>query len=265
MKTYVINLESAKDRREYMRKLLTKFPILDVEFVEAVDGRKMSLNELEKIFDYKAAYKTKSRFPSPPEIGCTLSHIKCYNKLLKSRENFALILEDDIDSPSNDFYLLASKISKFISTERPQIILLSDWFWYTTARKLYKNYDVVKVRNAFLTHAYIINAPAAKIITSRIPGHIADDWMHIKKLGIEVLAIKPHLIHQQWTESFKSSIQIKNDQTSLSRPTLSLQVIALENKVKFLTKRIFLLILKLIGHYYPPHGNKSKWEKAVNS
>ena len=39
MKTYVVNLEKSTDRKKYMTRLLADQPFLDVEFINAVDGR----------------------------------------------------------------------------------------------------------------------------------------------------------------------------------------------------------------------------------
>ncbi len=43
MKTYVVNLTRPTDRKEYLQKLLQPYGIFDVKFVEAVDGRLLSV------------------------------------------------------------------------------------------------------------------------------------------------------------------------------------------------------------------------------
>ena len=83
MKAYVINLERSPERKIYMQKLLKKFPFLDVEFVTAVDGRAMNENERIHQFDVDKFYARYSVMPRPGEIGCTLSHQKCYCKMVK--------------------------------------------------------------------------------------------------------------------------------------------------------------------------------------
>lgn len=42
------------------------------------------------------SYKRYGKKLNSGEIGCTLSHFKCYQQLLSSPNNFTLILEDDI-------------------------------------------------------------------------------------------------------------------------------------------------------------------------
>ena len=41
MKTYIVNLESSPERKEYMENLLKDIPALEYEFIKAVDGRKL--------------------------------------------------------------------------------------------------------------------------------------------------------------------------------------------------------------------------------
>ena len=92
MKTFVINLERASHRKEFMSKQLCNFTFLDVEFVEAIAGRKLEQSEVNSLFDVTSFYKLYKRFPLSGEIGCTLRHLKCYEKLLKSDKKVTLIL-----------------------------------------------------------------------------------------------------------------------------------------------------------------------------
>lgn len=262
MKTYVINLKNATDRKVHMNKILSRYPILDIEFVDAVDGRNMPKEILQSIFDFKKAAKNNYRIPEPPEIGCTMSHVECYKRLLHSGEKEALILEDDIEEPDTYFYKLLPEIKKRISNHKPQIILLSDWYWYTKSYELGYKHQMVSVVNAYLTHAYLINRKAAEMLTRNKPCHIADNWQYIKKTGIELFAIKPHLIQQKWTEDFKTSIQNKSNADDIvKRLPKSIQVLRLWFNIKSMPNRIFLRLIKSLGYYYEPHSNKSKWEK----
>ena len=51
MKTFVINLKDATDRRRRMSSLLQSASSLEVEFIEAVNGRTMTPAERDKYFD----------------------------------------------------------------------------------------------------------------------------------------------------------------------------------------------------------------------
>lgn len=97
IKTYVINLKDSVDRREAILAEVTKHPLMDVELVEAFDGRKLNQEEIKACFNVKKFTNRYYRNPKGGEIGCTLSHRICYQKLLESKEEFALILEDDVN------------------------------------------------------------------------------------------------------------------------------------------------------------------------
>ena len=61
-----------------MEYLLSSYDFLDVTFVEAVDGLSLSDNDLVLRFDEALAYQRYGRKLNKGEIGCTLSHYKCY-------------------------------------------------------------------------------------------------------------------------------------------------------------------------------------------
>ncbi len=94
---FVINLERSNLRREYILKYLTALG-LDVRIFNAIEGNKLNLSELEKkgVYNKSTANEAFSRQLSLPEIGCSLSHIGVYQKIIEENIDRALILEDDI-------------------------------------------------------------------------------------------------------------------------------------------------------------------------
>ena len=74
---YVINLKKDLDRKQYMEKILSSCKECNIEFVEAVYGKKLSDIQLNDLFDWKLAHKRYGRDINLGEIGCTLSHMKC--------------------------------------------------------------------------------------------------------------------------------------------------------------------------------------------
>lgn len=107
MLRYVINLDSSTDRWEAMKQKLASLNIT-AERISAVDGRKKSDKEIEDIL-YPMDYEYRYLFPrllSKAEIGCFLSHRKCWQMLVESDEDWALIMEDDlIISDRAQFYM----------------------------------------------------------------------------------------------------------------------------------------------------------------
>ena len=209
MKTYVINLENAFARKQYMQKQLEELPFLSPEFVIAVDGRKMTKEGQNQKFNIEKFKKNYSREVRPGEIGCTLSHQKCYQKLMDSGEEYALILEDDI--VLNDYYQdgILDRVYPLLCTNRPKIVLLSGWYWYLRSCKLFENYRIAKVYDAYLAHAYIINRSAAKLLIESRPFICADDWWYIRGKGVKLWALLPHVVDQIESEQYPTQINIE--------------------------------------------------------
>ena len=98
MLCFVINLDASVDR---LKAISHQLNCLNVSFsrVAAVDGKRLSQNEIKKLsyaIDDRDIRVRYTRDLTPGEIGCFLSHRKCWQMLLESSHEWALILEDDI-------------------------------------------------------------------------------------------------------------------------------------------------------------------------
>ena len=87
---YVINLKRRPDRLERFMKTC---PYKDVQIIEAFDGKNINNNSNGK--DWFNHIKTRSKTLSDPEIGCFVSHIKVWEKIVKSNDTYTMIFEDD--------------------------------------------------------------------------------------------------------------------------------------------------------------------------
>lgn len=189
IKTYIVNLPASTKRRDYMTSLLEPYTFLDVEFIEATDGRKMTQEEREAEFDYAGCMRHMGRQPNAGEIGCVLSHRKCCRRLLESDESYALIVEDDIAIIRDLSHLPEYDIAKHLLTDRPTVLFLSGDFWY------FKRADVVKAYDAVGAYAYFINRGAAQLILSTgKPRNVADDWRYYKYKGLKLRGILPYMV-----------------------------------------------------------------------
>jgi len=104
MKCYLINLDRSRDRLDFMALQFEKQGLL-FERVEAVDGRKLSEDELASFV------KLSNDWPvalGPTEVGCFLSHRKCIQIAATSDEPFTAIFEDDVTLSNGAARLLAS-------------------------------------------------------------------------------------------------------------------------------------------------------------
>lgn len=240
MKVFVINLERSPERKLYMQEVLKHFPTcLDVEFVTAVDGKTMSLEERFRKFD-EVKFKNHYGVPvRPSEIGVTLSHQKCYRKMIAENLPYVLIMEDDIAQPIGiDMSNILGNLGKEMQTDVPRIILLSGWYWYYNTSHFFDMYKLANVYSGFLAHAYLINIAAAKLLVEEKPYIVADDWCYIRKKDIKLQAVLPHLIDQNWDGSIVTTVNVEE-----------------RGKVRLLWKLshapylLFLKFLKLIGHF----------------
>lgn len=190
VKTYIINLISSTERLKYMFKLLQSYSQFKIEVVEAVDGRIFSPDERFAKFDDDICFNRYGRHINGGEIGCTLSHFKCYEKLALSEDEYVLILEDDI-SIIRDLNLLNIKeLEGLMLKNEPMILFLSGDYWHFDKNKY------TRVFNAVGSYAYFINKQAALKILSMIkkPSHVADDWDVYKQLGVKLYAVHPYMI-----------------------------------------------------------------------
>lgn len=222
MKTYIINLAESVERKEYMKRLLIPFSVFDVEFIEGVDGRVMTESERAELFDEQKAYAMYGRKCKPGEIGCTLSHQKCYRRLAEGAENYALILEDDIAFEPAIVNILPL-LEKEIDVEQPRIILLSGGYWYWRKKKsLIDEYSIVSVYDAYFTHAYLINKSAANKCILQKAYILADDWKYISSQGVEMQACFPHLIGQLPEEKCQSLIFNPKESRGMIKANMSI-------------------------------------------
>jgi GR25 family glycosyltransferase involved in LPS biosynthesis len=92
--SYIIHLPTSTARQPLVAALVTQLP--GAQVVDAVDGRLMSAKQT------RANYQPHSHYPRypftllPGEVGCFLSHRKCWQMIVDSGDDYALIVEDDV-------------------------------------------------------------------------------------------------------------------------------------------------------------------------
>ena len=191
MKTYLVNLDKNRERLLFMDEQLVRLSIVYERFT-AVYGATLSSGEKARCVNQFRAFLARGTKLSDGQIGCALSHVGIYRRMLEQRVEVALVLEDDIiiEQGFND---LVAEVEKFIDSERAQVVILSAWNAPLLER------GIVRVRSAGCTDAYVITHKAAeKIIRYNFPViSVADSWTRwSKRGGIEVYRAYPTLVHQ---------------------------------------------------------------------
>jgi glycosyl transferase family 25 len=187
---FVISLQNS-DRRAAIGKTLENYSF---QFIDAICGKKLSLSMINDVNNSKWVKKRYKRKLTTGELGCALSHIKAYNKIISEKIEWALILEDDIklnkelsallESPINTWnkdhlYILGAQdfldSKKLIIKSRYGKIELKDEI---TFHKTISSYKYI-----YRTASYLIHRETAKKIISFTKNNfcLADDWFIFKK------------------------------------------------------------------------------------
>jgi glycosyl transferase, family 25 len=189
MRVYIISLyDSSNDSNSRLSSLLERNGYT-VCFVKAIDGARLSA---DAYFSKSQPYlHLTGRLLSPAELGCTLSHAEAYKELLRSNEERALILEDDVIVDSEACAKLALLLS--LDINRDSFIHLGgyDGFRYTSrpARGIlrYRNPCVFEVASDDLcylhgTFGYILSSYSADNLTRALMSQpfLIDDFNHFK-------------------------------------------------------------------------------------
>ncbi|KII68655.1 hypothetical protein RF11_01686 [Thelohanellus kitauei] len=162
---------------------------LDYEFIDAIDGTKLSNEEI--------LHNTKpvSYAVTCGEIGCSLSHIKVYKKIEAENIPIALILEDD--ALLSHATVSALREIEELNLKKPTVILLTEDPKYI-GNPLYnthlKNHKIYKVLEGACSHGYILNNSAARKMADFLypVWMVADKWQLLNEYSIcNVEAVVP--------------------------------------------------------------------------
>lgn len=96
---FVISLDRATERREYMRNLVADLGF-NATIISAVDGKNLRPEQRAR-YQRERAHRVYGCEMSDSEIACYLSHLSIYSKMVERRIDAALILEDDISCVPN--------------------------------------------------------------------------------------------------------------------------------------------------------------------
>ena len=112
---YIINLEYETEKHNKMETLVNESGMRAI-FIDAIVGAKLTERDLNKYYDKSRAKLIIGRELTVGEIGCALSHLVIYEKILKSKKGYGLVLEDDTS------FRFSSRDLESIVSELP-----SDW------------------------------------------------------------------------------------------------------------------------------------------
>ena len=191
MDSYVINLKRRKDR---LNKFLIRASTanIPVKVVEAIDGQNI---DFKSIWIEKYNNLITRRYLKKGEIGCYLSHYKCYEM---SKTDLVLIFEDDAYIPI-DFWYQFDIIKKTLPKDFDIALLGTTNVWrrkYSKeCKKIWENKDWTRYEgDIYGLQGYILSKKAIKtLIDCKYPLNVPID-VKINHLGLKVYVSKLNLI-----------------------------------------------------------------------
>lgn len=188
MRKYIINLDTRADRMAVTVPKLHRFGFRDVERWPAVDARRMSRAEVDRVVrpDARAPIWSGVRAEhcelSLGAVGCFLSHLQIWASLAESADESpdeaALVFEDDTDPTITSEQVDAALVA--LPDDWDIVFLGVFGEPYDPARL-----SIRRVEWFFGTHAYVVRRLCAqKLLASALPMHVQlDSWLSRLSMG----------------------------------------------------------------------------------
>jgi len=238
---FVMNPDKNFERRKVLAKLLSKTPF-QFQFMSINDDIELTPTAIENNHDSKRTIDTLGRDLSRGELASTLNHLLCFEKFLDSKNDIAIILEDDADFIVDEFNRVINLITKIIDKNKPQVYLLTPVISYLNKSliNLSDDYKVVQVIQSWDSSGYIINRKSAKkmINANSKSWFIADDWVRYKRYAdVNIYSVIPTVIKQN-INLFDSNLMSSRNKAIKNR------------SLKYILSRMYYKIVADIKKYF---------------
>lgn len=187
MKTLIVNLPQAADRRRYIEDELEAAGMTDFEFVDGVVAADLSQEEIAEDFDSEKA-RRYSRFlrceMSAAEIGCAIAHRNVWRKIVSINAP-CLVMEDDVELHPG-FTKWVDSLPEMFDESEPWIVLAANTPVAKPKVEKEGHYPLYKLLSGWGTFCYIISPSAASLLLSKKAFSTADSWSEYIKQGASV-------------------------------------------------------------------------------
>ena len=160
MKTYVVNMDWNPQRLAHMKEQLDALAIPFEKF-SGIVGKDFKGKELRKVFSPLRSFIALRKKMTGGQLGCTLSHLAIYHKIIDANDPYALIFEDDVDIDGR-FPEMLAKVKEFLDPDQPQIFMFSG---YGSDIDNNGPAEIRPEKNVWCTDGYVVTRAAAKLIT----------------------------------------------------------------------------------------------------
>lgn len=190
LKVLIVSLKQDVAKRKVISEKLNNLNV-NFEFIDAIYGK-----SLEQTFfdDLQPAGKILNRgfLPTKGEVGCSLSHLKVYKKILQDKLEWACVLEDDaiLDNKFSDF------IENFNAVNFDNLYILGGQEGLDISSKLISKSIFIKEKygeilfNKVIFSENYVNRTCCYVISKKTAGkmiaifeegfYLADDWYSFK-------------------------------------------------------------------------------------
>jgi len=192
----VVNLPQAVRRRALMEGQLDQDGMLPFHILAGVDGRILSAEERDAIYDDAEARIHTQRSLLPGEIGCSASHFKAWHHIVDHGLVAGVIVEDDAVLGVEAIEVIR-KLQPLLRDETPRLILLEHVGHYSmwSNTRISRLHKLCKPRKTRGSHGYVLNRSGAEALLRAMPKIcvVADRWTHFAQ-WVEVTAVVPYCI-----------------------------------------------------------------------
>ncbi|OIM99389.1 glycosyl transferase [Idiomarina sp. MD25a] len=204
-KVFLINLDRSTERLEKAAQQLNRLNV-PFERIAAVDGSQLTKAEIDTAFDIEQAERRTAYNLTIGEMGCYLSHVNCWRRIIAEALDFAIVLEDDLVL-DDDFPKAIAEIEQLTQTQAWDYIKLANPFKkrpYQT-RLLINNFTLVDYPKAPTgTVAQAVSLKGAHALLAHRPPFfraIDVDLQWEWELGIQVQGLVPYVANVSDAES----------------------------------------------------------------
>lgn len=208
LKIFVISLMGSANRRRLMAGQLDQPGFPPWEFLDAIEGRKLDADELHRCYDDEAARKRYGKGLPIGHVGCALSHIEAYRRVIDQGLDAALILEDDALIGEHALLVIERLLAR-LSADEPTLILFSHAKYYRPfgGWRLDRERKLYPVHMARGTHGYLVTRGVASRMLEAMPRVtvVPDHWEVIRDLcRINIFAVVPYPIGRSPVAGYSS-------------------------------------------------------------
>jgi len=199
-KVFLINLDKSTDRRELCEAELNKYGV-EFERVAGVYGKDLAPAEIENVYSQTLNATRYKKTMGVGEVGCYLSHIKCWEKIVDEKLDYAVILEDDfkLDDTFTEFPEVFSKLQNW---DYVRIAFPSRNTPIVDRVKVTEERDLVYYKKVPInTLAQVVSLEGAKKLlasSQTIFRPVDVDMKHYWEKNINVIGIDPPLIKDRY-------------------------------------------------------------------